>query len=258
MRKSLLVLLLWAPFAMALIPPPGRALDPSTQQAIQRFLLHNRILDTPGDLDTAPYVIAADNGRVLGADGERVHARGVLDPAQPGYAIVRRGRTYTDPRTRELLGVNADDIGTARFVSASDLSTLVVQRVTQEIRPGDRLLRLQPAVDPARLVTPASAASVEGHIIDIPRGVTQIGVLDAVTLNKGRRDGLVEGQLLTVIKAGARVRDPFSGSSVALPDTPAGTLLVFSTYEKLSFALVLSASQSLAVMDRFEAVHAAQ
>jgi hypothetical protein len=46
MRKSLLVLLLWAPFAMALLPAPGQRLDQSTQQAIQRFLLHNRILDT--------------------------------------------------------------------------------------------------------------------------------------------------------------------------------------------------------------------
>lgn len=47
MRKSLLVLLLWAPFAMALLPQPAQRLDQPTQQAIQRFLLHNRILDNP-------------------------------------------------------------------------------------------------------------------------------------------------------------------------------------------------------------------
>ena len=45
MRKSLLVLLLWAPFSMALLPPPVQRLEQPTQQAIQRFLLHNRILD---------------------------------------------------------------------------------------------------------------------------------------------------------------------------------------------------------------------
>ncbi|MDN8760475.1 hypothetical protein Q0M59_19065, partial [Staphylococcus aureus] len=82
---------------------------------------------------------------------------------------------------------------------------------------------------------------VQGHIIDIPKGVTQIGVLDAVTLNKGRRDGLVEGQLLTVIKTGATVRDALAGITVKLPDERAGTLLVFRTYEKLSYGLVLSA-----------------
>ncbi|AZF40217.1 LysM domain protein [Pseudomonas sp. R1-43-08] len=258
MRKSLLVLLLWTPFAMALIPQPGQRLDSSTQKAIQGFLLHNRILDSPQDLDNAPYIVAADAGRVLGATGERIYARGSLDPTQPSYGIFRRGRVYTDPNTRELLGVNADDIGTARFLLADDLTTLAVQRVTQEVRPGDRLLRAEPGVGLADLKIPAAAPFVEGHIIDIPKGVTQIGVLDTVTLNKGRRDGLVEGQLLTVIRAGASVRDALTGSPTRLPEVRAGTLLVFRTYEKLSYALVLSASRSLAVMDRFESADQTQ
>jgi nucleoid-associated protein YgaU len=179
MRKSLLVLLLWAPFAMALLPQPGRHLDQPTQQAIQRFLLHNRILDSPLDLDNAPYIVAAEAGRVLGAQGERAYARGVLDPAQPSYGIFRRGKVYTDPQTQELLGINADDIGTARFVTAGDLSTLALQRVTQEVRPGDRLLRNQPPVALDHLERVKPAPFIQGHIIDVPKGVTQIGVLDA-------------------------------------------------------------------------------
>ena len=258
MRKSLLVLLLWAPFATALIVQPTERLDQAAQQAIQHFLLHNRIFDSPHDLDNAPYIIAAQGGRVLGANDERVHARGHLDPAQPSYGIFRRGKAYTDPVTQELLGINADDIGTARFVLADSLTTLAVQRVTQEIRPGDRLLRAEPPVALASLEPCKPAPLITGHIIDIPKGVTQIGVLDAVTLNKGRRDGLMEGQLLTVIKAGATVRDALIGTPTPLPDERAGTLLVFRTYEKLSYALVLSASRSLAVQDRFETAQQAQ
>ena len=258
MRKSLLVLLLWAPFATALIAQPTERLDQAAQQAIQHFLLHNRIFDSPQDLDKAPYIIAAQGGRVLGANDERVFARGQLDPAQPSYGIFRRGKAYTDPHTQELLGINADDIGTARFVLADSLTTLAVQRVTQEIRPGDRLLRAEPPVALASLEAGKPAPLITGHIIDIPKGVTQIGVLDAVTLNKGRRDGLVEGQLLTVIKAGATVRDALSGMPTPLPDERAGTLLVFRTYEKLSYALVLSVSRSLAVQDRFETADQAQ
>lgn len=255
MRKSLLVLLLWAPLTLAMIPQPGQRLEHATQQAIQHFLLHNRILDSAQDLDNAPYIVAADAGRVLGANGERVYARGVLDPTQPSYGIFRRGKAYTDPQTQEMLGINADDVGTARFVMAGDVSTLAVQRVTQEIRPGDRLLRSEPPVEQASLKL---GPFIEGHIIDVPRGVTQIGVLDAVTLNKGRRDGLVEGQLLTVIKVGATVRDTLTGTQTTLPDERAGTLLVFRTYEKLSYGLVLSASRALAVEDRFETARQTQ
>ena len=258
MRKSLLVLLLWAPFAMALVPQPGLRLDPATRQVIQHFLMHNRIFDSPEDLDNAPYIVAAQAGRVLGANGERVHARGHLDPAQPSYGIFRRGRLYTNPATQELLGINADDIGTARFLAADDLTTLAVQRVTQEIRAGDRLFRAEPPIELADLDVPKLAPFIEGHIIDIPKGVTQIGVFDAVTLDKGRRDRLAAGQLLTVIKAGAHVRDTLTGESTQLPDEPAGTLLVFRVYEKLSYALVLRASRSLAVKDRFETARQAQ
>ena len=257
MRKSLLVLLLWAQAVIAQVPEsypqPGQPLPLHTQQAIQRFLLHNRILDTPQELEHAPYIVAADAGRVLGADGERIYARGALDPTAESYGIFRRGKAYTDPQSQELLGIDVDDIGTARFVTAGDVSTLGVQRVTQEVRPGDRLLSQQAPTDLASLVIQMPARATAGHIIDVPRGVTQIGVLDAVTLNKGRRDGLTEGHLLAVVKTGETVRDRVTGAPVKMPDEPAGTLLVFRTYEKLSYGMVLSASRSLAVMDRFEA-----
>lgn len=257
MRKSLLVLLLWAQAVIAQVPEsypqPGQPLPLHTQQAIQRFLLHNRILDTPQELERAPYIVAADAGRVLGADGERIYARGALDPTAESYGIFRRGKAYTDPQSQELLGIDVDDIGTARFVTAGDVSTLGVQRVTQEVRPGDRLLSQQAPTDLASLVIQMPARATAGHIIDVPRGVTQIGVLDAVTLNKGRRDGLMEGHLLAVVKTGETVRDRVTGAPVKMPDEPAGTLLVFRTYEKLSYGMVLSASRSLAVMDRFEA-----
>ncbi|MFC6335982.1 peptidoglycan-binding protein [Pseudomonas sp. CCM 7891] len=260
MRKSLLVLLLWAMVAEAHVPAPAtdiypphlQVLDSHTRKAIQRFLLHNRIVDTPHILDNAPYIVAAAAGRVLGGNGERIHARGVLNPAQPTYGIFRRGKVYTDPDSHELLGINADDIGTARFVVAGDVTTLAVQRVTQEVRPGDRLLAALPFAPLPELLAQSPADGVKGRIIDVPRGVTQIGVLDAVTLNKGRRDGLMEGHLLAVMKAGAIVRDPITGIAVKMPDERAGTLLVFRTYEKLSYGLVLNASRSLAVMDRFE------
>ncbi|MDF3198207.1 peptidoglycan-binding protein [Pseudomonas sp. 1912-s] len=256
MRKSLLVLLLWAQAVVAQVPASfpqaGQPLALHTQQAIQRFLLHNHMLDSPQELDHAPYIVAADAGRVMGANGERVYARGTLDPAVQSYGIFRRGKVYTDPQSQELLGINADDIGTARFVTAGDVSTLGVQRVTQEVRPGDRLLRPPTPTDLASLVMQWPARAIAGRIIDVPRGVTQVGVLDAVTLNKGRRDGLMEGHLLAVVKAGETVRDRVTGAPVKIPDEPAGTLLVFRTYEKLSYALVLDASRSLAVMDRFE------
>ncbi|WP_350615046.1 peptidoglycan-binding protein [Pseudomonas sp. HY7a-MNA-CIBAN-0227] len=266
MRKSLLVLLVWAQAVTANIQAPSignypqhpQPLGSETLKAIQRFLLHDRILDTSQELDSAPYIVGAQAGRVLGANGERIYARGALDPAQPSYGIFRQGKVFTDPDSQELLGINADDIGTARVVMVGDVTTLAVQRVTQEVRPGDRLLSTQLPEVMSNLLAYAPAHAIAGQIIDVPRGVTQIGVFDTVILNKGRRDGLAQGHLLAVTKTGETVRDRVTGTPVKIPDERVGTLLVFRTYEKLSYGLVLSASRSLAVMDRFQSPGAVQ
>ena len=86
----------------------------------------------------------------------------------------------------------------------------------------------------------------------MPRGVTQIGALDVVTLNKGQRDGLAEGNVLAVMKTGETVRDRVTGQSLKIPDERAGLLMVFRTYDKLSYGLVLNASRSLSVLDKVQ------
>ena len=218
---------------------------------INSFLLGNRIVDKAQDFDRAPYVVAGDDERVLSGGGDRVFARGTFDPAQSVYGIFRQGKVYTDPQSQELLGINADDIGTGEIIDTQgDVTTLALQRTTQEVRPGDRLLSGEVRAINSTFMPAAPGSEVQGLIIDVPRGVTQIGVLDVVTLNKGRRDGLTEGNVLAVMKTGETVRDRVAGDEVKMPDERAGLLMVFRTYEKLSYGLVLSASRSLAVMDK--------
>jgi nucleoid-associated protein YgaU len=80
--------------------------------------------------------------------------------------------------------------------------------------------------------------------------VTQVGQLDVVTLNRGLRDGLSEGNVLAIYKTGETVRDRITGEPVKIPDERSGLLMVFRSYDKLSYALVLNASRSLAVNDK--------
>ena len=62
----------------------------------------------------------------------------------------------------------------------------------------------------------------------MPRGVTQIGQFDVVTLNKGARDGLQDGNVLAVYKTGETVRDRVTGENVKIPDERSGLLMVFA------------------------------
>ena len=231
--------------------PVADAIPSIPLQAINSFLLSNRIVDTPEDFNKAPYVVAGNAERVLSGMGDRVFARGTFDSNQSAYGIFRQGKVYTDPETKEFLGINADDIGGGEVVaSEGDVTTLALQRTTQEVRLGDRLFSGEERSINSTFMPSAPKTDINGLILDVPRGVTQIGAMDVVTLNKGRRDGLAEGNVLAVMKTGETVRDRITGEPVKIPDERAGLLMVFRTYDKLSYGLVLYASRSLSVLDK--------
>ncbi|RLA59407.1 MAG: peptidoglycan-binding protein, partial [Gammaproteobacteria bacterium] len=89
-----------------------------------------------------------------------------------------------------------------------------------------------------------------GLMIAVDGGLTQIGAMDIVVLNKGKRDGLEIGHVLAVYRAGAVVFDKVAESNVQLPDSRAGLAMVFESFEKASYAIVLKSSRPLKVMDK--------
>ena len=231
--------------------PVAEAIPSIPLRSIKSFLLSNRIVDKVEDFDQAPYIVAGDAERVLSGSGDHIFARGQFDPAQPVYGIFRQGKVYTDPLTQAFLGINADDIGSGEILATEgDVATLALQRTTQEVRLGDRLFSGEERSINTTFMPSAPKNEINGLIIDVPRGVTQVGALDVVTLNKGQRDGLAEGNVLEVMKTGETVRDRITGQPLKIPDERAGLLMVFRTYDKLSYGLVLKASRSLAVMDK--------
>ncbi|WP_324732617.1 LysM peptidoglycan-binding domain-containing protein [Pseudomonas paeninsulae] len=231
--------------------PMAEAIPTIPLGAINSFLLSNRIVDTPEEFQGAPYIVAGNAERVVSGAGDRVYARGSFDEAAPVYGIFRQGKTYIDPDTQEFLGINADDIGGGEIVAEEgDIGTMNLTRTTQEVRLGDRLFATEERAITSTFMPSEPSSEIKGLILDVPRGVTQIGQFDVVTLNKGTRDGLTEGNVLAVYKTGETVRDRITGDAVKIPDERAGLLMVFRTYEKLSYGLILGATRQLAVMDK--------
>ncbi|MDB5982652.1 MAG: peptidoglycan-binding LysM [Pseudomonas sp.] len=231
--------------------PMAEAIPSIPLGAINAFLLSNRIIDNPEDFKKAPYIIAGNGERVLSGVGDRIYARGQFDPTHPVYGIFRQGKTYSDPVTGAFLGINADDMGSGEIIAhEGDISTLVLQRSPQEVRLADRLFVSEERPITSNFMPSAPQSPIDGLIIDVPRGVTQIGEMDVVTIDRGRRDGLAEGDVLAIYKTGEQVRDEVSGERIKIPDERSGLLMVFRTYEKLSYGLVLHATRSLAVLDK--------
>ncbi len=73
-----------------------------------------------------------------------------------------------------------------------------------------------------------------------------------MVLNKGEQDGLEVGNVLAVYQNGAVIRDNFGkdyGEKVTLPDVRAGIVLVFRTFERVSYALVMESNKAMQIYD---------
>ncbi|MBV2132445.1 LysM peptidoglycan-binding domain-containing protein [Pseudomonas sp. MAP12] len=231
--------------------PMAEAIPTIPLEKINSFLLSNRIVDSEAELSQAPYIVAGNAERVVSGAGDRIYARGAFSGGEQAYGLYRQGKTYSDPQSGEVLGINADYIGGGEVVAEDgDIATLNLTRTNQEARLGDRLLPTEERAISSTFQPSEPSSEIDGRIIDVPRGVSQIGLYDVVTLDKGMRDGLSEGNVLAVYKTGETVRDRITGESVKIPDERSGLLMVFRTYDRLSYGLVLNATRSLAVQDK--------
>lgn len=223
-------------------PIPAIPLD-----VIDPFLTGTRIVAS-GALEDAPYVLMGSQQHVVTGAGDLINARGEFDTAVPIYGIFRKGKVYTDDETGELLGVQAIDIGSARVKNAEgDIAQLSVLRSTQHVAINDRLLpneerRIQSIFYPA-----SPQADIKGSIIDVEGGVSQIGKMNVVVIDRGEREGLEIGNILAIYQRGETVKDTNINEWVKLPDERAGLLMVFNVFEKTSFGLVLQVDRPLTV-----------
>ena len=80
-------------------------------------------------------------------------------------------------------------------------------------------------------------------------GVTQIGQYHVVVINRGSNNGLSVGDVLSVFQAGEEVKDRIGGGTVRLPDEEAGTVMVFKTYDRISYGLVMEATDAIHIHD---------
>lgn len=221
--------------------------------AILPFLNRTQIVQ-PGELDSMPYVIAGEEDRVMSSDGEKMYARGLDGVANgTGFLVVREGDVFVDPDSGETLGIEATDLGAATLTLEGDPARLNVTRSRREILKGDRLLETPEQAFDANFFPKAPDDDVEGKIIAVLDGVSQIGQYSIVVLNLGERENMQVGDVLEVFRTGRVVKDPYAekrGEMVQLPEEKAGELIVFRTFEKLSFGLIMEAELALLVGDK--------
>jgi hypothetical protein len=231
------------------LPPPIPTIP---IDAIYPFLTQHNVIGE-GELDDAPYVVDFATDHLVGSKGITIYVRAIETEEHSNFDIVRPGDPYKDAESGEILGYEALHIGGAELKRTGDPATLIPNRSEQEILVGDRLVA-STHINPMTEFHPkAPDTQINGSIISVLNGVTQIGQHNVVVLDRGSEDGLQPGDVLAVDNKGEVVPDHVTSAprdTVTLPDEEAGILMVFRTFPRVSFGLILKASRSLHVLDR--------
>ncbi len=228
--------------------PLESAIPTISLDAIQGFLVENRIVE-PDVLLAAPYVIQGESERLVLGAGDRVYVRGEL-PDSHSFNLVRQGPVYVDPDTNEVLGQEATYIGKGRAVGQeNEVATMLVTTTREEVQVADRVLPTEERRVNSTYYPASPEDEISGQIVSVFGGVSQVGQFDVVVLNRGEREGLEPGHVLAIWQRGALARDRVANEVVRLPSERAGLLMVFRSFEKLSYGLVLETERPLAVYD---------
>ena len=225
--------------------------------------LNEAVIFESNELEAAPRIVASQEGRVMLSRGELAYVRGQLANERE-FRIFREPRPLLDPTTRELLGYEANYVGTAEYTRLGENrsnaagkaeivpATFTITSIRQEAGVGDRL-----AVVPPRELTNyaphAPQGPMNGQIVSLYGDALTAGQNQIVALNRGSNEGVERGHVLALWRNGATMIDKTDAGrpTIKLPDERHGVLFVFRVFKRMSYALILTVQEPVKPGDRF-------
>jgi hypothetical protein len=221
------------------IDPLNVAVPAIPLSAIKAWLIDGNVVEAEV-LKKAPYILAAQDRRVIAGAGDTVYVKGDLTVGNE-YGVYRGGQPYFDPDSKELLGYESQHVATGVVIAADNgVSTLkVTNSVQQEVRVDDKVLPEELHPDPGVFFPTNSEDVPAGRLIRVLDSMESASINSTIALNRGEREGVKVGQVFAIYRRGALAKDPHTGAAIMLPSERAGLAMVFRTFNKMSYAIVL-------------------
>ncbi len=232
-------------------------------------------------------VVKGDRAYALGPDDAPL-LKGAGRPDD--YRVFRTAKPLKDPVSGEILGYEGQYVGRVKLARSQSMSdevadvgyvppyrplsgelntvpdevrdqkprhvaipaTVDVVGSKEEMRAGDRLLP-EPPRQYRNYVPHAPAQPVQARVVSVYGDAVRFaGNNQVVAINKGERDGMQSGTVLALLSAGARVVDKTDArrEPIQLPDERNGLGMVFRTFDRVSYVLVMEVSNPVQVGDK--------
>lgn len=227
--------------------------------AIASFLSRPTLL-TADQIRHAPYILAFRDMHQVAGSGNEVYVRNLTADENARFSVIHVGDQLRDPDDGAVLGYLGIYTATALVQRPGNPAKALLIDPARETLQGDRLLTVDQQ-EPANFMLKAPAGEVHGRILAVVDGTDLIGQYNVVAINRGSRHGLAPGSVLAVDSAGASTLDLYRGGKnigdttngvgtsfaprVKLPDERVGTALVFKVFDRVSYALIVGASDAI-------------
>ena len=248
----------------------GSALDLLPGSLIQSFLVGHRLV-APAELEQSAYVVGATVAVKNAVSGHLIYVQGNLDTGQ-AYGVYRQADAVADPLTGDELGIELVPLARLKLLPPVSGQQEGLHRAElfdsrQEVRQGDWVMALrQSAAVPARFNRVALPASTKGLILSSASGFREFANWEVLLVNLGAEQGLMPGQLLSVLRPSPRVLDGtppsypqdsdawqrLTGawfSDREMPTEVVGKVMVLEPQAKASYVIVLDALMPLHLGD---------
>jgi len=270
---------------------------------VEPFLQKMRMLSSE-EAATLPYVLALEEDRLRGAEGQLAYVRGLDAPVGTRVTVLRpmhvyydvpdhyswgnnvekhteayewsneRGHTLTGfwdsisaehwkHRKSDYLGHEAMEIAQGEVLRGGDPTTILVQYGDQEIKESD--LVVVGGVQPFDLTfTPRPPPEVPANmrVVAFTDALNAVGPNQVVALSRGAADGVENGHVFSIFHPGEVVRDDTayadddvrtvfnkSKADVQLPEEFVGHVMIFRTFDRLSYGLVMEGIRPVHLYD---------
>jgi hypothetical protein len=242
--------------------PLANAIPTIPYSAIAAFLSRPAVM-TEDEIRHAPYVLAFRDMHQAGGSNNEVYVKNLTADANARYAIMHVAGPLVDPDDGKVVGYSGIYTATALVQRPGDPAKATLIEPARETLRGDRLLTADTET-PLNFTPHPPAGDLHGRIIDVVGGTDLVGQFAVAVINRGKRHGVEPGTVLAIDQQGDTVPDLFrDGRSIAngnsfmssfaprvrLPNERAGTMLVFKAYDRVSYGLVVGASNIIRVGD---------
>lgn len=228
-----------------------KAIPPISPRSIAPFL-NAPLVTSKEEAETAPYIVDGFNDRLITGKDDQVYARGIKETVKSKFQIFRVGRQFVHPVTKESLGLEALDIGTASLKRPGDPARIEITSSREEVAIEDRLRPTNDiGITPFFFPSSHSDKSIEGFILPVEEKSPELGNFRVIAITLGEREGVKQGHVFKILSAPVVKRDPVKPKEkYTIPAEDIGLLMVFRVFDKISYAIITDVDRPIQPGDK--------